>query len=118
MIQFDLARCVGCGMCVGDCFPGAISIEAQKAVLSAPENCIGCGHCIAICPCAAVSDDSLSMEDIHPMQRDMDPNVLLGAMRSRRSCRHYTGQSVDAEMWIRDRYGIAKTPETSPCREM
>ena len=98
MIQIDLDRCVGCGKCAGDCFPGAIMISEKKAALAAPENCIGCGHCIAICPCAAVSDNSLRTEDVHPIQMDADPQVLLGLMRSRRSCRHYTPEPVtDAE---------------------
>ena len=98
MIQIDSARCIGCGLCAGDCFPGAISLADKKAVLSSPEACIGCGHCIAICPRAAVLDDNLDAGDIHPVQFDVAPDALLGLMRSRRSCRHYTDQPVDGSV--------------------
>lgn len=94
MIQIDTARCIGCGLCAGDCFPGAITLADEKAVLSAPDSCIGCGHCIAICPRGAVMDDALDKADVHPLQLDVDPHMLLGLMRSRRSCRHYTSQPV------------------------
>lgn len=89
MIQIDLSRCIGCGLCAGDCFPGAISIQEQKAALTTPDSCIGCGHCIAICPRAAVTDDSLPMDDVQPVRFDVPPEDLLALMHSRRSCRHY-----------------------------
>ena len=50
MIQFDLSRCIGCGRCAFDCFPGAITIDEKKPSLSAPGSCIGCGHCDSRCP--------------------------------------------------------------------
>lgn len=62
-----------------------------------PENCIGCGHCIAICPRAAVTDDTLPMDDLKPLTSFSDPDALLGLMRSRRSCRHYKNQPVAQE---------------------
>lgn len=97
MIQINSARCIGCGLCVGDCFPRAITLADKKAVLSAPENCIGCGHCIAICPRRAVMDDALDEADVHPICLESDSQMLLGLMRSRRSCRHFTSQPVSTE---------------------
>lgn len=97
MIQIDSARCIGCGLCADDCFPGAITLADKKAVVSSPENCIGCGHCIAICPREAVMDDALDKADIHPLRMEVEPQKLLGLMRSRRSCRHYTSQPVSDE---------------------
>lgn len=94
MIQIDSARCVGCGLCADDCFPGAITLADKKAVLSSPANCIGCGHCIAICPRGVVMDDALDDADVHPLRLEADPEALLGLMRSRRSCRHFTNQQV------------------------
>ena len=89
MIQLDTARCIGCGLCVQDCFPAALSLAQKKAQLSAPQNCIGCGHCIAICPRNAVSDDSLPMDDVQHIHTAVSSDALLNHMRSRRSCRHY-----------------------------
>ncbi len=94
MIEFDLSRCIGCGKCAWDCFPSAITIENRKPSLTAPGNCIGCGHCIAICPVAAVSDPALPGDDIQPISKAHNPEALLGTMRARRSCRHYTDQPV------------------------
>lgn len=94
MITIDKNRCIGCGTCVWDCFPGAITIENKLATLTAPSNCIGCGHCIAVCPVGAVSDPDLPNDDNQPVAQDRNPEALLSIMRSRRSCRHYTDQPV------------------------
>lgn len=97
MIQIDASRCVGCGLCVSDCFPSAISLEHSKARITASENCIGCGHCIAICPQNAVTDDELPLDDLEPLTEFHGSDTLLGLMRSRRSCRHYQNRPVPRE---------------------
>lgn len=97
MIQIDPAHCVGCGLCVNDCFPGALTLNHNKAALTTPENCIGCGHCIAICPQNAVKDNTLPMDDLEPLTVHFDSDALLGLMRSRRSCRHYRQQPVEKQ---------------------
>ena len=94
MITFDLTRCVGCGKCAWDCFPGAITLEAGRPALTAPDSCIGCGHCIAVCPAEAVSDPALPGDDVQPVRKEHAPEALLGVMRARRSCRHYTDAPV------------------------
>jgi nitroreductase/NAD-dependent dihydropyrimidine dehydrogenase PreA subunit len=94
MIQFDQTRCVGCGLCVEDCFPGALSLTDHKAALSAPDNCIGCGHCIAICPCNAVSEDALDMNAVVPVGEIPSAERLKMLMESRRSCRQFRQKTV------------------------
>lgn len=98
MIRIDSERCIGCGRCVRDCFPGAIGLEQQKAVLMLPENCIGCGHCIALCPVSAVTDDALPMDDVVSCVEKAEPAPLLQLMRSRRSCRHYQDRAVPDDL--------------------
>lgn len=93
MIEINKELCIGCGRCVYDCFPGAMTMEDGKATLSQPGNCLGCGHCIAICPRNAVTDPEL--EEAAPVGTKCDGKTLLGAMQSRRSCRHYTQEPVD-----------------------
>ena len=99
MIQIDLAKCIGCGRCKSDCFPGAIAME-ETAVFSHPEACIGCGHCIAVCPVNAVRMDSVPGDDIVPCRNDVSPEDLLALMRSRRSCRHYRKEPVPNEVLL------------------
>ena len=98
MIQIDKSRCVGCGLCVRDCFPGALSLEEHRAVLTAKESCIGCGHCIGVCPKNALGDDRLPMDDVQPVGVPVPPEELLSMMRSRRSCRHYQKKPVPEEL--------------------
>ena len=92
MIQFHPEQCIGCGKCVWDCFPGAISMENGKPVLTSPDSCLKCGHCIAICPKGAVYDDTLT--DTEPIQPGASPEALLSLMRARRSCRHFRQENV------------------------
>lgn len=98
MIEFDMGKCVGCGACAGDCFPGALTMEGRVPRLSSPGSCIACGHCIAVCPVGAVSDPDLPMEEAAaPVQPAVQPAALLEAMQFRRSCRHYTDVPLTRE---------------------
>jgi len=46
-------KCIGCGDCIGHCSQKALSLEKEKAVLSA-KKCIGRGECLLICPNSAI----------------------------------------------------------------
>jgi len=45
--------CVGCGDCVKNCPTGAISLQADRAVID-PQICIDCGFCVRSCSYNAV----------------------------------------------------------------
>lgn len=94
MIIIDKKTCIGCGKCVRDCFPGALTLDDSNPVLEFPDRCLGCGHCIAICPKNAVSDDSLNMDEAISVKPETDPENLLLSMQFRRSCRHYKPEPV------------------------
>ena len=47
-------RCDGCGVCVTECFAGAIRITRGRAVID-QERCKGCGRCMAVCPKVAIT---------------------------------------------------------------
>lgn len=53
-VMIDAARCIGCGLCEGDCPAAALAVEDGRARVIA-RDCILCGHCVAICPKGAVS---------------------------------------------------------------
>ena len=49
----DGEKCVACGVCVGACAVGAISMNDVAEV--DPEKCTACGCCVAECPQGALS---------------------------------------------------------------
>ena len=90
--------CVGCGLCVADCPNSYLVLDGGKAKPAGP-SCIECGHCFAICPENAVimnNYDTSDCEDAVPMTR-FDPDVLLAAMKSRRTVRRFLDKEVEPE---------------------
>jgi len=55
-VDFDHARCTGCGICIQVCPAKALALVEKKAAMKdAPEDqCMFCGCCAAICPADAV----------------------------------------------------------------
>jgi len=55
-VDFDLARCTGCGMCVKICPASALELVDKKATMKEPpdDQCMFCGDCQAVCPVDAV----------------------------------------------------------------
>lgn len=93
-VLVDVLKCVGCGLCEKDCVSGVISVQDGKAVVGS-SGCIACGHCEAICPQNAVQltgfkDESIPYEE----QIRLDPEVLLQAIRTRRTVRAFTEEPV------------------------
>ena len=96
-IKIDSSLCIGCGKCVNDCVAFALYLENGKA--NVREGCIECGHCFAICPVGAVdmpAYDKSDCGDVTPMT-EIDSNVLLQAMKSRRTIRQYKDIPVEPE---------------------
>ena len=57
--------------------------------------CFGCGQCVALCPAGAASMPELPPPvPYRSASFDLDPQILLNAMRFRRSIRRFTGEKV------------------------
>lgn len=98
IIGIDSAKCVGCGQCQKDCPANNILIKDKKAAVI-EQNCIKCGHCVAICPKAAVSMSGFHEQPVEiKAPTILDPKLFLEAVRSRRSIRQFTNQTVPAEI--------------------
>ncbi|MBQ9531876.1 MAG: nitroreductase family protein [Eubacterium sp.] len=96
-IVIDTSKCVGCGKCVKDCVASALFLENKKAKLR--EGCIECGHCFAICPTGAVDMPEYDKEGCVEVtsMTDIDSDILLQAMKSRRTIRQYKNTPVEQE---------------------
>lgn len=98
-IGIDLSKCIGCAMCVNDCPSNYLYISDMKAK-TRKKGCIGCGHCYAICPQNAIimnNYDTSSCTDIVDMT-ELDSNMFLQAMKSRRTIRQFTDEKVESQM--------------------
>ena len=107
-VLIDQPRCIGCGACADDCpasnivlqeSPSGTAAGQRTAHVLEPDNCLFCGHCEAICPVGAVS---LTGFDEQPAEVDgpvrLDPDVLMQAIRTRRSIRHFKKQPVPEDI--------------------
>lgn len=106
LVEIDINSevCTGCGLCVKICPPRVLEMSNGRAAVR--EDCVlRCGHCAAICPAGAVTvhgleGDALKLSTMK--ERDgwlgygnFDREALVQLMRSRRSCRTFTGEPVD-----------------------
>lgn len=97
MVYIDSEKCIGCGLCAGDCLGRAISLDSGKAEII--KGCFMCGHCVAICPAEAVSfvGDKYGENDVEPMGAGfgIDGDTMLHAIKARRSVRRYKKEPVE-----------------------
>lgn len=103
MMKINTETCIGCGLCVKDCFPMDIVMENGKARIN-NVTCMNCGHCIAVCPVNAVSTDSYNMDEIlnyTPETFSLNEDHLLNFIKFRRSVRHYQAKDVETEKLLK-----------------
>jgi len=99
MMNVNSEKCVGCGLCVKDCFPGDIEIVDGKAKIN-NIKCFKCGHCIAVCPKGAVSTDDYNMDDVkdyNEAEFKISPDTLLNFIQFRRTVRQFKNKDVETE---------------------
>lgn len=90
-------KCIGCSLCINDCVSACLYLENGKAQASR-SGCIECGHCYAICPQGAIRLSNYACEEEPTVSMSViDSEILLAAMKSRRTIRHFTTQPVEEE---------------------
>lgn len=97
-IIIDKEKCIGCGKCVKDCVSEKLAIIDGKAQFKY-QRCIQCGHCFAICPTGAVTmrDYPDTPDEKVVDMTEFDSDMLLQAMKSRRTIRQFKDKPVSAE---------------------
>ena len=96
-IVINEEKCIGCELCVKDCVSNYLQIENGKAH-TGTGGCIECGHCYAVCPQGAIRMIGYDCpEEAAVPMTELPADTLLAAMRSRRSVRQFTDQSVEPE---------------------
>lgn len=103
MMIVDNEKCVGCGLCVKDCFVKDIKIVDGKAKIR-NVACFKCGHCIAVCPKGAVSTDEYEMEEVKDYNEDefkIESDTLLNFIKFRRTTRQFKDKDVEEEKIIK-----------------
>lgn len=97
MFQVDVNKCIGCGLCVKDCFVKDIDFVGEKAKIK-NIRCFKCGHCIAVCPVEAVFTDDYNMSDVIEYKKDefsINPDNLLNFIKFERTIRHFKSKDVE-----------------------
>lgn len=99
MVFIDQDKCIGCGVCAGDCVGSRIELIDGTAHIKGP--CILCGHCVAICPVSAVSIPEYDMEDVETYRKEtfeLSPEQLLRTIKFRRSIRDYKPEPISQHL--------------------
>jgi NAD-dependent dihydropyrimidine dehydrogenase PreA subunit len=54
-LEYDAAKCTGCGRCIEVCPHAVFEMDGNKATLAAKDRCMECGACQRNCAFGAIS---------------------------------------------------------------
>lgn len=89
--------CIRCGACVALCMRRVFERQDDRIVAVNPSQCNVCGHCVAVCPVDAIVHAHLPPDACPPVRPLPDLDMLVDALRARRSVRFYQDRPVSRE---------------------
>ena len=99
-LKIDKEKCSKCGLCVKHCDCGFLTVDEEgypKFDKNKEKFCLKCQHCLASCPNGAFSIFGKSSADSVKVKDYVNPDDMLGLIKTRRSCRHYKNENLDKE---------------------
>lgn len=98
MVEINPSLCTGCGLCAGNCAVHAIVKNEDGTYRCNKTWCFACGQCVALCPVGAPSMPELEAPLPYDSAAfDLNPHILLNAMRFRRSIRKFNGKKASRQ---------------------
>ena len=124
-VTIDAAKCIGCEACLAVCPSETLALVGDKAEVVGDQS-LGCGHCEAVCPARAIEvraldNDALNFETFSHAPEcipagSFPVGQLVQLMRSRRSCRNFSPQTLPLNV-LKDLVRIGQTaPSGSNCQ--
>ena len=97
-VTIDSEKCIGCGLCVGDCVAHDIKLDNKKAIAD-NKNCIYCGHCEAVCPQNAVKLEGFE-DTVETFEKQvlLDPREYMASIKTRRTIRQFKDGEVPQDV--------------------
>ncbi|MDP0494150.1 MAG: nitroreductase family protein [Fusobacterium sp. JB021] len=120
MFKIDNKKCIGCALCIDDCFVKDIIFVEEKAFIK-NNDCIKCGHCIAICPTNAIYTDEYDMNEVIDYDKvsfNIKPENLLNFIKFRRTIRKFKDKKVENEKLIKIIEAGRYTPTASNSQDV
>ena len=100
-IMIDRNSCIQCGACADICYARDVFVMNETGPVAVhPELCRLCGHCVAVCPTDSINHEKISIQNCPLIDRQNLPSLdmMINALRARRSYRRYQDRSVPREI--------------------